>query len=46
MQFLTRWQEIEFRSSPEGPAGSKTSFGVMISERERRTALYGDKFCC
>ena len=26
------WQQIEFRSSPKVPVGSKTSFGVMISE--------------
>ena len=40
------WQQIEFRSSPGPPTGSETSFGVMISEPECRSALLGTQFCC
>ena len=50
MDFFTiflgpRWQQIEFRSSPEAPVGSETSFGVMISEWGTHLALCGAEIC-
>ena len=33
------WQQNAFRSSPGVPAGSQTSFGVMISKRDSRSAV-------